>query len=172
MVDSSSHVVISCEGRCEEFVIGLLKDADAFVFPSENIIAITGLRSSRSIQQEFLNYDYDWPVTILRVADSLKERFALGVLYRDRFEVETLYTRPELEILIIIREGRWKEYQKVKSREKPSMYCKRELGMGKVKSRKLLEGYWDVDSLISSCREYKRLHSAAKGELCLADVLK
>lgn len=171
MIDESSHVVISCEGPCERFVVKKLSDAERFVFPRENIIGIGG-RNARSIESEFLTFAYDWPVAILRVVDSPTERFTLGKLYSDRFEVESVYTRPEIEILIIIHEDKWDDFQKHKSKVKPSVYCKRELGMKSVKSHEFLEGYWDADSLVAACGEYKRLHKPKKGELCLADILK
>ena len=52
-----------------------------------------------------MNYDYDWPVCIARVLDSRKEKFRLGNLYRDRYQVKSYITHPEIEVLVILREG-------------------------------------------------------------------
>lgn len=149
----------------------VLAEAEAFVFPSANIVGIVKNRSVKPVEQ-LLGYEYDWPVTVLRVVDTATERFNLGNLYKDRFPVVSVLTKPEIEILVIINEGKWASYQKLKSRVKPSDYCKRELCMPHVKSRSFLESYWDADSLVKACFEYCRLRKRSKGELFIADVLK
>lgn len=118
---ASYHPIISCEGAAEEIVIGKLIEADVLVFPSSNLVGITRLRKATRIQEKYLNYDYDWPVCILRVLDSPREKFSLRKLYRDRFKVYSIYTRPEIEILIIIREDNWDSWKR--SGIKPSEYC-------------------------------------------------
>ena len=74
------HPLISCEGTAEQVLIEVLSKSDALVFPSSDIVDITRIRKARDIQDEYLNYDYDWPVCIVRVHDSRKERFNLNGL--------------------------------------------------------------------------------------------
>lgn len=166
------HALFVCEGTFEQVAITILKDAGVLVTPRENIIAITRLRKASQVQDKYLNYDYDWPVAIVRIIDSRKEQFRLGNLYRDRFTVTNVYTRPEAEMLVIAREGCFTDYAKRKSKMKPSEYCVQVLGLSDVKSRPFLERYWNVDSLSAAAREYKRLQKLDKGEICLADLLK
>lgn len=149
----------------------VLAEAEAFVFPSANIVGIVKNRSVGPVEQ-LLGYEYDWPVTVLRVVDTATERFNLGNLYKDRFPVVSVLTKPEIEALVIVNEGKWAGYQKLKSKVKPSDYCKRELRMPHVKSRRFLESYWDADSLVKACFEYRSLHKHGKGELYIADVLR
>lgn len=166
----ASHPIISCEGTAEEVVVGKLLEADRFIFPQDNVVAVTRKRKAADIQNEFLGYAYDWPVCVLRVLDSRKERFQLGVLYRDRYRVFSVYTHPEIELLCIIREGEWRHWRK--SGKAPNSFCKQELGMSKIKQKDFLESYWDAESIVDAANEYRRLSSIGKDELCLADILK
>ena len=84
-----------------------------------------------------------------------------------------IYTRPEIETLLIISESAYDKYIKSKkSSLKPSLYCKEELSLGKhIKSKDFLEDYfYDVTKLIYAITEYKRLHG--QKEYCLSDLLK
>lgn len=168
-----SHPIFVCEGVCERYIIETLRDEGLLVFPPKQIRAITNIRGAKAIQEEYLGFDYEWPVSIIRLLDSRRENFKLDRLYRDRFEVCNIYTRPEIEILNIINEGRFEHYtNKCKSQMKPSRYCMDMLDLGEVKSQDFPETYWDADSLVAAIMGYKRLMKLAKGELCLADLLK
>ena len=165
-------VLFSCEGGFETVAVKKLLTAGKLVLPKDDVIGVASDRSVADIQRDYLGFDYGGrPVTILRIVDSPSKRFVLGRLYRERFEVVSVFTRPEAEILVIINEGCYSDYSKRKNRMKPSVYCKQVLGMRNVKSVSFLEQYWDVDALADSAREYKRLSNLGKGELCIADLL-
>ena len=151
-------------------VVDILLEADALVFSEADVVDVTRLRKASDIQDNYLNLDYDWPVCIVRVLDSRKERFKLGNLYAGRFPVVSYMTHPEIEVLAIIREGSWRRWHC--GRMKPSDFCKQELAMHEVKREGFLESYWDADSLTAAAREYKRLSKIPKGELCLADLIR
>lgn len=167
---SGYHPVISCEGTAEKVTVDILLEADALVFPEADVVDVTRLRKASDIQDNYLNLDYDWPVCIVRVLDSRKERFKLGNLYAGRFPVVSYVTHPEIEVLPIIREGAWRRWHG--GRMKPSDFCKQELGMREVKREGFLRDYWDADSLTAAAREYRRLSKIPKGELCLADLIR
>ncbi|WP_165044986.1 hypothetical protein [Adlercreutzia sp. ZJ138] len=164
------HPLISCEGTVEQVAVEILLAADALVFPEADVVDVTRLRRAADIQVEYLNYDYDWPVCIVRVLDSRKERFKLNNLYAERFPVVSYVTHPEMEVLAIIREDAWGRWHG--SHVKPSDFCKRELGMREIKRADFLRGYWDADALTAAAREYRRLSKIPKGELCLADLIR
>lgn len=168
----TSHILVSCEGAMEQIAINKLLEAGALVFSADQVIDITRKRKASEIQEEYLRYEYDWPVCIVRVLDSLRERFKLGSLYSSRFPVVSVYTRPEIEMLAIIRNGCFADYAKVKSSVKPSQYCKDVLGLRRIKSSEFLDRYWDAESLGEAAKEYRRLAHLERGELCLADILK
>ena len=164
------HPIISCEGPTEEAMVKILLDADALVFPADRLIEVTTKRKARDIQDAYLNYDYEWPVCIIRILDSRNEKFRLGSLYVDRFPVWSFVTHPEVEVLAIIREGKWQDWKK--SRKKPSQYCKENLSMSKLKQRSFLDGYWDAGSIAKAARGYRSLSRISKNELCLADLIR
>lgn len=164
------HPIISCEGTAEQVAVDILLEADALVFSEADVVDVTRLRKASDIQDNYLNLDYDWPVCIVRVLDSRKERFKLGNLYAGRFPVVSYVTHPEIEVLAIIREGAWRRWHG--GHMKPSDFCKQELDMRKVKREGFLRDYWDADSLTTAAREYRRLLKIPKGELCLADLIR
>ena len=164
------HPIISCEGTAEQVAVDILLEADALVFSEADVVDVTRLRKASDIQDNYLNLDYDWPVCIVRVLDSRRERFKLGNLYAGRFPVVSYVTHPEIEVLAIIREASRRRWHG--GRIKPSAFCKQELGMHEVKREGFLKSYWDADSLTAAAREYKRLSKIPKGELCLADLIR
>ena len=107
---------------------------------------------------------------ILRVIDSRREGFRLKVPYGCQVEVINIITAPEIEMLVIISEGKLKEYNK--SGKKPSDFCIEELGHKNVKTRAFIEKYFeDPKKLVDSIREYHRVHRQNNGELFLFDLL-
>ena len=166
------HPLFVCEGTVEQVLITKLLDADALVFPRDNVLDVTRTRRAPDVQDLYLGYDFDWPVCIVRVLDSRHESFALGGLYAGPFRGPSGFTRPEAEVVTIIRENEWSRWSKVKSRKKPSVFCKDDLGMKAIKSEKFLQSYWDVEAIVAAAHEYRRLSKLAQGELCLADLIK
>ena len=164
------HPIISCEGTAEQVIIKKLVAADALIFPAADIVEVTRKRRALDIQADFLGFDYDWPVCIVRVLDSRKERFKLGNLYSGRFPVASVVTHPEIEVLSIIRERSWERWRKTK--KKPSDFCKQNLSMAEIKSETFLERYWDAASIKAAALEYRRLSNVPKGEVCLADLIR
>lgn len=164
------HPIISCEGAAEEVIVKKLLDASRLIFSETKIISITRKRKASDIQDEFLGFEYDWPVCIIRVHDSRKEQFRLGNLYASRFPVWSFVTHPEMEILVILHEKQWDRWRK--SKKKPSDFCKQDLGMKGIKSVSFLNNYWDADSIAKVALEYRRVSKIASGELCLADLIR
>ncbi len=163
------HPIFSCEGTAEQVVVRKLLEADVLVFPAVDVVEVTRKRKASDIQADFLGFDYDWPVCIVRVLDSRKERFRLGNLYADRFPVASVVTHPEMEVLAIIREGEWDRWRRTK--KKPSDFCKQDLCMKGIKSEIFLSGYWSAHSIRAAALEYRRLSNIPKGEVCLADLI-
>jgi hypothetical protein len=169
---ASSLVLFSCEGKAERLILSKLRQEKRLLCPGESIVDFTSLRSADSIENRYLGLDYDQQLIIVRVLDSRSERFKLSRLYRGRFPVFSVYTRPEIEMLAIIKEDRFVEYDKVKSRVKPSQFCKEALGIARIKDTAFLDTYWNADELSRAIREYRRIKQIKSGELCLADILK
>lgn len=95
-----SQVLVSCEGGAEDAIIRLLLDEGKLCFDSSRLIDITRLRKASDIERQYLGFEYDEPVVLLYVTDSLRSQFKLGALYRGVCSVRRICTRPEIEILL------------------------------------------------------------------------
>ncbi len=153
------YVICICEGAAEQAIIELLLDHDSLIFNNDNLVGkeITRKRKASEIQTSFLNRAYQQQVNILRILDSRKDAFKLAPLYAERYPIYNIYTRPEIEMLLIIAEGQSEKYlQKAKSRYKPSSYCAEILFPGEhIKSREFIRDYFaKIDRLHSAIRLY------------------
>ena len=108
---------------------------------------------------------------MVRILDSRREKFKVGKAYEHKIEVVNVITAPEIEMLVILNEGKYNEYKK--SGKKPSDFCKQDLKMSQIKSPSTVEKYFsNVDDLGASIKEYGRITKARSGEYMLADLLK
>ena len=84
-----------------------------------------------------------------------------------------IITAPEIEILVIISEGKYQDFCKRSSKMKPSEYCKQFLKMKNVKKPEFIyKQFDDVEKLIAAIKEYDSLHHKKKDELSLSALLK
>ena len=169
------YIICSCEGVAEKTIIDLLLDHDSLIFNKDNLVKreVTCKRSVRDIQSAFLNKGYEKRVNIIRILDSPRDTFKLGHLYVNRFPVHNIYTRPEIEMLLIIAEGQSEKYlQKEKNHYKPSSYCAEILFPGEdIKSRDFIQSYFaDINKLHNAIRLYHE-QSGKRGEAHLFHLL-
>ena len=69
---------------------------------------------------------------MLRVGDTQSEKLTIPAEYKHKIVGEEKYcTKPELEILLIISEGLYDQYEKVKSKMKPKDFAKQNIKLGK-----------------------------------------
>lgn len=157
---------ILLEGAAEQAIIDILLENDRLIIAKSGLIDEKALRV-RSIDKfcdKYLNRAFDY-VTVYRVLDSESEKSKLNSknkkLYQEKMTVKSIITNPEIEILYIIAEGKYQEYLKVKSFQKPSDFCKQQLKCKDIKSYAYVYGYFgkDVNKLISILKEYKSLSS-------------
>ena len=86
-------------------------------------------------------------------------------------DVINVITAPEIEMLIIFNEDKYKEFKK--SGKKPSDFCKEDLKMTSVKSYNFVKDYFaDPDILLAAIRKYHEISKIRKGEYTLLDLLK
>ena len=167
----SRYVLISCEGVAERVIASTLIESGRLAVPRDLLIEdpitlapFTELRSSSDIARKVLSgYDFSLPggdglPLVVRIVDKAAKRGVSDrALSRLALPVDVV-TRPEIEALVVIKEGKRREWERAKSRDaqlKISDFCKTELGLGDVKKEPFLRAYWsDADELVACIRKY------------------
>lgn len=170
-------VAILCEGSAERIVMEKLLEGGLLPFSADDIITDewdrpTILRMpAKKFARVYLELEHSQPVIVLRVLDSVHEKFILPPAFRKTTPVVSCYTRPEIERLIILHEGWESEWQKVKSRTKPSDFCKERIN-SRIKQEDWLRQYWSPEALRVAIHAYSHVHQpVGKDEHTLADLL-
>lgn len=110
-------------------------------------------------------------ISVIRILDSRRENFKLSKAYEQKVDVINVITAPEIEMLIIFNEDKYKEFKK--SGKKPSDLCKEDLKMTSVKSYRFVKDYFsDPDILLTSIKKYHEISKIRKDEYTLLDLLK
>ena len=167
------YVACICEGSAEQAIMDTLLESDMLIFNQEQLLdgEIIRTRSAKQFENRYLRKGFNQKITILRILDSRNENFNLSKSYKEKISVIDIITAPEIEMLIIISEGKYNDFKK--SKKKPSDFCKMELKYGSVKSYYFVKEHFnDIDKLINSISEYKRVSKIDKKEHTLFDLLK
>lgn len=180
-----SYVLFSCEGTAEAVCIGRLVETGALVSPRHNIVddpifftPYTRLRKADDIAERFLRTTFEGDgvsgLVICRVVDSRAGRFRLPRRCEGSCDVVSLFTRPEIEMLVIHAMGAYDEWARASRRDRqlrPSEFCKGHLGMRHVKERSFLESFWDAYDLVDAIGAYDERRAHGDGEFSLSVLL-
>ena len=154
-------------------IIELLLDSNSLIFSYDDLLEgeILRCRKARDFETQYLRKYFNEKVTVLRILDSRRERFAWSKAYAHKVDVINVVTALEIEMLVILSENKYKEFKG--SNLKPSEYCKSFLGYSNVKRPVFIEAYFkDLDKLITAIKRYKKVSKINHGEYALADLLK
>ena len=117
-------------------------------------------RDGKRFEEKYLRKGFLEKISVIRILDSRRENYVINVI-----------TAPEIEMLIIFNEDKYKEFKK--SGKKPSDFCKEDLKMTSVKSYRFVKDYFsDPDILLTSIKKYHEISKIRKGEYTLLDLLK
>ena len=117
-------------------------------------------RDGKRFEEKYLRKGFLEKISVIRILDSRRENYVINVI-----------TAPEIEMLIIFNEDKYKEFKK--SGKKPSDFCKEDLKMTSVKSYRFVKDYFsDPDVLLTSIKKYHEISKIRKGEYTLLDLLK
>lgn len=174
--------LIMCEGPNELEIINFLLENDKLIYSYDDLLGLRAYHarqiSKSAIVRNELNI-YNGEVEILRIGDKMTDVLAVPKDYQTKVISQSKYcTKPELEMLLIVSEGLYSEYQKVKSTMKPKEFCKKHIihnGVRYNNTTNFYTAYYGnrVDLLVRNILEYKRLNkSHSRNELYLADLLK
>ncbi len=168
------YVACICEGNAEQAIMDRLLESDKLVFDTTMLLEgeIIRCRSAKTFEDRYLKKEFSQKISVVRILDSRRENFKLSKAYKDKVEVINIITAPEIEMLIIINEGKYDKFKKSKF-HKPSEYCKSELKYDSVKSYDFVYSYFsNIDDLLKSIQEYKRVSKIGKGEKSLMDLVR
>ena len=172
MIKLSKYTACICEGSAEKAIMNILLDNDLLIFKREELLEeeVLSCRSAKNFEERYLRKTFDDKISVIRILDSRKENFKLSKAYENKIDVVNIITAPEIEILAIIKEGKYLDFKK--SKLKPSDYCKQVLKIHNIKNYDFVIDYFsDVDSLIDAMKQYKQISNLPKGELSLIDLL-
>lgn len=172
-MELSRYKAVICEGTAEEVIINLLLDNHMLIFEREELIEEKPLRcrSAKTFESRYLRKSYENQISVIRVLDSHREKFKLSKAYCGKVDVINIVTAPEIEMLIIFREGKYEEYKK--SGKKPSIFCKENLSIRNVKSAEFVAEYFsDINDLRDAIIQHHSKTKVQKGEYTLYDLIK
>lgn len=172
-MELSKYKACICEGSAESAIIDILVDNNLLLFPRDEMLdeKVIRCRGAKNFEERYLRKGFNGKISVIRILDSRKENFKLSKAYEHKVDVINIVTAPEIEMLIIINEGKYENYKS--SGKKPSEYCKTNLHFHNVKTYDFVKSYFsDCESLLSAIREYRRLSNIPRGEYTLLDLLK
>lgn len=152
-------------------LINKLLDDNVLIFCRKDILDRRPIhfRQPRFIAPLINTLPPDEPLIFYRIGDTQKDEYDLSCLScrADKITIYKVCTKPELEILVIIKENHYDKYLKVKSKIQPKQYLKNELSsLGKFSD------YVLQNDMTEPIKKYKNLKQHKKDEIYLADLLK
>lgn len=174
--------LIMCEGPNELEVIKMLLEHDKLIFTDDDLLGLVPYHArqigNNSAVKLALNAYYG-DVHILRIGDKLNDKLKIPKEYRSKIkEIIKYCTKPELEMLLIISEGKNSDFEKVKSKMSPKTFSKENVVYNRTRYNNSTAFYREyygerIDLLVKTIRRYKRLKGKhEKDEFYLADLLK
>lgn len=162
-----------CEGSAENAIMDILLENHLLIFEKDELLEeqVIRCRNAKNFEMRYLRKDFKEKISVIRVLDSRRENFKLGKAYEHKIDVINVITAPEIEMLIILNENKYKQFKN--SREKPSAFCKNVLKMKDVKSYDFVKHYFcDSENLVKAIEKYTQVSKIQKGEYTLHDLLK
>ncbi|MBQ5988459.1 MAG: GNAT family acetyltransferase [Oscillospiraceae bacterium] len=176
--------LIMCEGPNELEIMNILLENELLIYTEDDLLGTVPyfarqIDSSPMVKSALTEYPYN-DVAIIRIGDKQSEELQISKCFSEKISggISKYCTLPELEVLLIISEGLWNEYLKVKSKEKPKSFAKKNIKFNRKKydnSSLFYKNYYgdSPEKLVAAIKEYKQKHSShKKDELYLADILK
>ena len=177
-------ILVMCEGPNEKAVVNLLLDAGGLEFSEDDLVGWT-VYHARQLTAPVIKTAlsiYTGEFAVYRIGDSMTDKLPVPADYQGRIMgVRKFCTKPELEMLLIIAEGKESEFGKVKAgkhRMKPKDFCKANVVYNRKRydnSTQFYRDYFgaDIETLVRVIKKYKQTHGAhKKDEEYLADLLK
>ncbi|NLQ74990.1 hypothetical protein [Streptococcus mutans] len=177
-----NYSAIICEGAAEEAIVEILLENNCIVIENDEYLIGNGpirIRDAKKFCDTYMGKNYGSKIDLFRIIDSKNENFNFGSaryrkIFQEKIEVINVITPPEIELLIIVSENRFKKFSN-SHHSKPSDYCMQELKINSVKSFKFVKEYFsDVNKLLDAIKEVHRIKQSSipKHFRTLYDLLK
>ena len=177
-------LLVMCEGPNEKAVVDMLLDAGFLEFSEDDLVGLT-VYHARQLTAPVIKTAlsiYTGEFAVYRIGDSMTDKLPVPADYQGRIKgVRKFCTKPELEMLLLIAEGKEAEFEKVKAgkrKMKAKDFCKANVVHNRKRydnSTQFYRDYFgsDIGTLVEVIEKYKQTHGAhKKGEEYLADLLK
>lgn len=166
-----------CEGGAERAILDLLLDNCKLIFERDDLLEqeVLRCRKGKTFEEKYLKKGFSEKITVYRILDSHTENFKISKAYQHKVDIINVVTAPEIEMLIICNEGKYKDFKRMsKSSDiSPSTYCKSILKYKDVKNYDFVQNYFsNIDVLVNTLHEYRRVSKVRKNEITLWDLLK
>lgn len=174
--------LILCEGPNELEIIRMLLEHDKLIFTEDELLNLVPYHARQigknAAVKAALNL-YPGDVQVLRIGDKLNEELKIPKEYKTKIkDIKKYCTKPELEMLLIISENMYSEFEKVKSKTSPKAFSKENIVYNRSHYNNSTSFYRDyygnrIVLLVDTINRYKQLKGKhQKDELYLADLLK
>lgn len=173
-----------CEGPNGKAVVEMLLDAGRLKFSKDDLVGLN-VYHARQLTSSIIKTNlsiYTGDFKVYRIGDTLTDKLSVPPDYRERIKgIRKFCTKPELEILLLIADGKDAEFEKVKAgkdRKGPKSFCKANVVYNHKRYDNSTQFYLDyfgsdIDLLVTAIKKYKQKHGAhKKDEEYLADLLK
>ena len=177
-------LLVMCEGPNEKAVVDMLLDAGCLEFSEDDLVGLT-VYHARQLTAPVIKTAlsiYTGEFAVYRIGDSMTDKLPVPPDYQGRIKgTRKFCTKPELEMLLIIAEGKEAEFEKVKAgkrKMKAKDFCKANVVHNRKRydnSTQFYRDYFgsDIEMLVDVIEKYKQTHGAhKKDEAYLADLLK
>lgn len=166
-------IVLVCEGNCEVKLMSWLLENQQLGFTDQEILDHRPLhiRQPKTILPVLNALPPNEDIIFYRIGDTLNDVFDIacfGKIRQEHIRIINVCTTPEIEILIIICEGLYDDFLKVKSDISPKEFVKMN-----IKGYDSFEDYIRSHDIVQAIKEYKRIKvQRRKNDIFLADLLK
>ncbi len=170
--------LIMTEGTCELALLEVLIEKGLLKYSTEELL-YEKCHHARQIKGDIVEMVNQLPfsekITVIRVADKFADSFSISKIEERFTTMVKIRTSPEFEMLFIINEKLYSDFEKVKSKMKPSEFYKSKNHKYK-KSKEFVYQYFiglSSDDIIRLLKEYnkKRVRTFNKDEKTLLDLL-
>lgn len=110
-MDLAQYKACICEGSAENAIMDILLDNDLLIFTREEMLEeeVLRCRDGKHFEEKYLRKGFMDKISVIRILDSRRENFKLSKAYEHKVDVINVITAPEIEMLIIFNEDKYKE---------------------------------------------------------------